>query len=51
MSLPSAIPTMVVTVGAALAIELRRVSEIQAAVAERRSADALARATRHRDAS
>ena len=44
MALLSAIPTMVMTVGAALAIELRRVSEVQVAVAQQRSADALARA-------
>ena len=51
MSLLSAIPTMVMTVGAAVAIELRRVSEVQVAVAEQRSADAVARAAaRHQNA-
>jgi hypothetical protein len=44
MSLLSAIPTVAMTVGAAVAIELRRVSEVQVAVAEQRSADATARA-------
>ena len=44
MALHTAIPTLVTTVGAALAIELRRVCEVQVAVAEQRSADALTRA-------
>ena len=44
MSLSSAIPTLVMTVGAAVALELRRLSEAQVAVAEQRSAQASARA-------
>ena len=45
MALLSAIPTLVVTVGAAVAMELRRVGEVQLAVAEQRSVAANARAT------
>ena len=43
MAVFSAISTLAVTAGAALAIELRRISELQVVVAEQRSADAIAR--------
>jgi hypothetical protein len=39
MGLFSAIPTVLATVGAAVAMELRRVSEVQAAVVAHRTAD------------
>ena len=52
MALFSAISTLAVTAGTAVAIELRRVSEVQVAVAEQRSADLIARtAARGRNAS
>jgi hypothetical protein len=44
MALTSAIPALLVTVGGAVALELRRISDVQMAVAQQRSADALARA-------
>jgi hypothetical protein len=43
MALVSTISTVVMTAGTALAIELRRISEVQVVVAEQRSADASAR--------
>ena len=45
MALSSAIPTLLRTVGTAVAVELRRISEVQVAVAQQRTADSLARAT------
>ena len=51
MALVSAIPTLVMTVGAAVAMELRRVGEVQLAVAEERSAAANARAAARQERS
>ena len=45
MALISAIPALVTAVGAAVAVELRRVSEVHLAVVQQRSASATARAS------
>ena len=44
MAILSALPSMVMAAGTAVALELRRVTEVKAAVVEQRSAAAAARA-------